>query len=57
MHKINNFVDPTENGFVKGMLDAAKRLRSQPIKRKDVVNSEMLISLSDQHLIVTIRWT
>ena len=39
VHKINNFVDPTENGFVKGMLDATKRLRSQPIKRKDVVNS------------------
>ena len=45
----NSFVDPTENGFVKGLLDSAKRMRSQPIKRKDVVNTEMLISLCDQY--------
>ena len=48
VHNINSFVDPTENGFVKGLLDSAKRMRSQPIKRKDVVNTEMLISLCDQ---------
>ena len=43
-------MDPTENGFVKGLLDSAKRMRSQPIKRKDVVNTEMLISLCDQYI-------
>ena len=49
-HSINNYVDPTENGFVKGLLDTAKRIRSQPVKRKDVVNTEMLISLCDQYI-------
>lgn len=50
VHNVNNYTDPTENGFVKGMLDAAKRLRSQPVKRKDVVNSEMLVSLCNQYI-------
>ena len=49
VHNINNFVDPTENGFVKSMLDAAKRLRSQPVKRKDVVTSDRLVALCDQY--------
>ena len=49
VHNINNFVDPTENGFVKSMREAAKRLRSQPVKRKDVVTSDMLVALCDQH--------
>ena len=48
-HHVNNFVDPTENGFVKSMLETAKRLKSQPVKRKDVVNSDMLVALCDQH--------
>ena len=43
VHSINNYQDPTENGFVKCLLDAAKRLRSNPGKRKDVINSELLI--------------
>ena len=50
VHNINSLVDPTENGFVKGLLDSAKRMRSQPVKRKDVVNTEMLISLCDQYI-------
>lgn len=50
VHSINNYVDPTENGFVKGLLDTAKRIRSQPVKRKDVVNTEMLITLCDQYI-------
>ena len=50
VHNINNYVDPTENGFVKGLLDTAKRIRSQPVKRKDVVTTEMLIMLCDQYI-------
>ena len=49
VHGINDFVDPTENGFVKNMLEAAKRLNSHPVKRKDVVTSDMLVSLCDQY--------
>ena len=45
VHNINNFVVPTENGFVESMLEAAKHLRSQPVKRKDVLTSDMLVAL------------
>ena len=48
-HHVNNYVDPIENGFVKSMLEVAKCLKSQPVKRKDVVNSDMLVSLCDQY--------
>ena len=48
-YNIYNFVDPLENGFVKSMLEAAKRLRSQPVKQKDVVTSDMLVVLCDQY--------
>ena len=33
-HNINYFVDSTENGFVKSMLVAVKRLRSQTVTEK-----------------------
>ena len=49
VHNLSNFVDSTENGFVKSMLEAAKRFRSQPVKRKDVVTSDMLVALCDQY--------
>ena len=32
---------------IRQMADSAKRTRLQPIKRKEVVSPEMLISLSD----------
>ena len=50
VNNINNYVDPTVNEFVKGLLDTAKRIRSQPVKRKDVVTTEMLIMLCDQYI-------
>ena len=37
--------DPTESGMVKQLLEASKRLRSKPVQKKDVVDSEILISL------------
>ena len=43
VHTINYYQDPTENGFAKCLLDVAKRLRSNQVKRKDVINSELLI--------------
>lgn len=49
-HSVNNYEDPTENNFVKSLLDAAKRLRSLPVKRKDVVTTDMLVSLCDQYI-------
>lgn len=47
MHNINDFQDPTESAFVKNLLDASKRLRSVPVKKKDIVNTEMLQNLCD----------
>ena len=49
VHNIDHFVDSLENGFVKSMLEVAKRLRSQPVKQKDVVTSDMLVALCDQY--------
>ena len=41
IHNINGLQGPTDNMFVKNLLDACKRLRSIPVKRKDVSNTEM----------------
>ena len=46
-HNVNDLQDPTENTFVKNLLEAGKRLRSVPVKKKDVVNTEMLQNLCD----------
>ena len=46
-HSVNDLQDPTENTFVKNLLEAGKRLRSVPVKKKDVVNTEMLQNLCD----------
>ena len=45
MHNINNSQDPLENAFVKNLLDAGKRLWSVPVKKKDIVNTEVLQNL------------
>ena len=47
LHEINNLPDPTSNGWVKSLLEAGKRLNSIPVKKKDTVNTGMLISLCD----------
>lgn len=47
MHNVNDFQDPTENAFVKSLVESAKRLRSVPVKKKDIVDSEMLKQLCD----------
>ena len=33
--------------FVKNLLDAGKRLRSIPVKKKDVINTEMIKQLCE----------
>lgn len=47
MHNVNDFHDPTENAFVKNLLESAKRLRSVPVKKKDIVDTEMIKQLCD----------
>ena len=46
---MNDFQDPTENIFVKNLLDAGKRLRSAPVKKKDLVSTEMLQNLCETY--------
>ena len=47
IHNINNLSDPTENSFVKNLLEAAKRLRSTPLKKKDTIDTELLQELCE----------
>ena len=47
LHSVNDFKDPTDNAFVKHLLEAAKRLRSVPVKKKDIVDTEMIQSLCE----------
>lgn len=45
VHQINNLPDPTTNNFVIRLLEGAKRLCSKPVVKKDVVDSEFIITL------------
>ena len=47
IHNVNGLQDPTDNMFVKNLLDAGKRLRPIPVKKKDVINTEMLKQLCE----------
>ena len=47
IHNINNLSDPTENSFVKNLLEAAKRLRSTPVKKKKTIDTELLQELCE----------
>ena len=48
-HEINGFIDPTNNTFVKSLLESAKRLNGKPVNKKDPVNKEMLVELFDMY--------
>jgi integrase len=48
-HDINGFPDPTNNCFVKNMIEAAKRIAHTPVKKKDPVSRDMLIELCLKH--------
>ena len=45
VHNINDLPDPTESNIVKSLMEAAKRLNSKPVQKKDNVTSEMLQAL------------
>ena len=49
-HDINGLEDPTNNAFVKNLLESAKRLRGRKIVKKDVLTSDMIIELCDKFL-------
>lgn len=56
-HDINGFADPTNNAFVRYLLESAKRLQGRKTVKKDIVSSVMIIELCDNFIdsTVTIR--
>lgn len=52
-HSLNGLSDPTDNGFVKNLVESAKRLRSTKIVKKDAITSEMLVELCDKFSCIT----
>lgn len=59
MHSINDLNDPTDSQLVSSLLEASKRIRSTPVKKKDIVDSDMLRRLCALYLdtvdLVTLR--
>lgn len=44
-HKVNDLEDPTDSNIVKLLMETAKRIRSKPRQKKDIVTAEMLQNL------------
>ncbi|KAJ8320595.1 hypothetical protein KUTeg_002182 [Tegillarca granosa] len=49
-HDVNGLLDPTDNAFVKNLLESAKRLKSKRTIKKDTVSSDILIELCDIYI-------
>ena len=47
-HQMNGLVDPTDNSFVKNILESAKRTDKPPCRKKDPVTSDIIIELCDR---------
>lgn len=47
---MRNLHDPTDNLFVKNLLEASKRLLTKPKTRKDIVTTDNLIMLCDKYI-------
>ena len=45
VHRLNDQPDPTDSNIVQNLLETAKRIRSTPTSKKDVVDTEMLKTL------------
>ena len=48
-HDLNGMADPTNNSYVRSLQEAAKRIATPTVVRKDPVSTELLISLCDLH--------
>ena len=48
-HDLNGMADPTNNSYVRSLQEAAKRIATPKVVRKDPVSTELLISLCDLH--------
>ena len=48
-HNIRGAIDPTDNAFVKSMVESAKRQSSKPVVKKDIVTSGQIIELCEKY--------
>lgn len=48
-HSLRNLPDPTENTFVKNLLESSNRRLSKPKSRKDPISSEDLVTLCNKY--------
>ena len=49
-HHMNGLSDPTENSFVRNILESAKRTAKAPCRKKDAVTSDHIIQLCDNFI-------
>ena len=49
-HSLRNLQDPTDNLFVKNLLESAKQTARKEVNRKSPVTSQMLIELCDKYI-------
>lgn len=49
VHELHGLADPTNNSYIKCLQNAAKRVATPRVHRKDPVSSEMLIRLCDMY--------
>jgi integrase len=45
VHSLRNLPDPTDNLFIKNLLESSKRLYSKPVNKKEPVSTEMITEL------------
>jgi integrase len=48
-HNMHGANDPTDNAFVKNLLEKAKRGSSRPVVKKDPVTSDQIVNLCDKY--------
>lgn len=49
-HELHGFADPTSNSYVKCLQEAAKRITTPKVTRKDPVSSDILIRLCNLYI-------
>ena len=48
-HNIRGLSDPTDNSFVKNLLETVKRQKTNPVKKKDIVTADQIIALCNKY--------
>lgn len=48
-HEVLGYTDPTQNGLVRNLAEAGKRLFSVPVKKKDAIPQEVVVALCEKY--------